>query len=133
MSMVEIKGLGREKDESYPRHEMDYQVDASPKLKLEIISSDEECEKIIDAIKRHAHPGGRGDGKVVVYEIRELHSIRTGKKVRRYLILEPVGLSAIKNKPVIPPMARPDAKPEKAPKPNISIGALLLLAVLATI
>ncbi|NTV51704.1 MAG: P-II family nitrogen regulator [Candidatus Firestonebacteria bacterium] len=80
MSMVEIKGLGREKDESYPHHEMDYQVDASPKLKLEIISSDEECEKIIDAIKQHAHTGRRGDGKVVVYEIRELHSIRTGEK-----------------------------------------------------
>ncbi len=79
MSMMEIKGLGMEKDESYPCHEMDYHVDASPKLKLEILSSDEECEKITDAIKKHAHTGRRGDGKVVVYDIQELHSIRTGE------------------------------------------------------
>jgi nitrogen regulatory protein PII len=79
LSIMEIKGLGREKDESYPHHEMDYRVDTVPKMKLEILCSDEEYGKITDTIKKHAHTGRRGDGKVVVYNIQELHSIRTGE------------------------------------------------------
>ncbi len=79
MSVTEIKGAGKDKDESYPYYSMDYIVDLTPKVKLEIICSDSDVEKIISVIKESAHTGRGGDGKIFVSNIEEAISNRTGK------------------------------------------------------
>ena len=81
MSVSEIKGFGKEKDEAYPHHSRDYAVEFTPKIKLEIICHDEEVEKIIDAIKKNAHTGRKGDGKIIVCDsIEKIVSIRTSEE-----------------------------------------------------
>ncbi len=68
----------KRKDESYPHYSMDYIVDLTPKIKLEIICSDSDAKKVINVIKESAHTG-RGDGKIFISNIEEVISIRTGK------------------------------------------------------
>ncbi len=66
-----LKGSGKERDESYPHYSMDYIVDLTPKVKLEIICSDSDAKKVIDAIKESAHTGRGGDGKIIISNIEE--------------------------------------------------------------
>lgn len=80
MSIMEIKGFGREKDESYPHHAVDHVVDFTPKTKLEIVCPDNECERIVETIRKSAHTGRRGDGKIFIFDIQEAISILTGEK-----------------------------------------------------
>lgn len=80
MSVSEIKGFGREKDESYPHHAGDNVVEFTPKVRIEIICNDEEVDSIIETIQKNAHTGRRGDGKIIVLDVREAISILTGEK-----------------------------------------------------
>ena len=79
MSVTEIKGAGKDKDESYPYYSMDYIVDLTPKVKLEIICSDKDVKEIVSVIKESAHTGRGGDGKIIISNIEEAINIRTGK------------------------------------------------------
>lgn len=79
MSVIEAKGFGREKDESYPHHLVDYVVDFTPKTKIEIVCPDEDYEKIVETIQKSAHTGRKGDGKIFVFEVQETVSILTGE------------------------------------------------------
>jgi len=79
MSVCEIKGFGKEKDEAYPHHSKDYVYEFVPKVRIEIMCAEKDAKKIIDVIKKHAHTGRRGDGKIIVINVEKLISIRTGK------------------------------------------------------
>ena len=79
MSVCDIKGFGKEKDESYPHHSRDYVVEFTPKVKIEIICADERVEDIVEEIKNNAHTGRKGDGKIFVYDVEKAVSIRTGE------------------------------------------------------
>lgn len=79
MSACEIKGFGKEKDEAYPHHSRDYVVEFTPKVKIEIICPDKDVEDIVEAIKKNAHTGRKGDGKIFVTSVEQAISIRTGK------------------------------------------------------
>jgi len=80
MSVSELKGFGREKDESYPHHAGDAVVEFTPKVKIEIVCSDEDCDTIVNTIRETAHTGRRGDGKIFISGIEKAISIRTGDK-----------------------------------------------------
>lgn len=80
MSVSEIKGFGREKDEAYPQHSRDYVVEFTPKVRIEIICNDDEAENIIETIRKTAHTGRKGDGKIIVLDVKEAISILTGDK-----------------------------------------------------
>jgi nitrogen regulatory protein P-II 1 len=80
MSVIEAKGFGKERDESYSHHIADYVIDFTPKTKIEIVCPDHDCEKIVEAIQKSAHTGRRGDGKIFVYDVQEAISILSGGK-----------------------------------------------------
>ena len=80
MSISELKGCGREKDESYPHHASESVVEFTPKVKIEVVCPDEDCKAIMNAIQKAAHTGRRGDGKIFVSTIDEAVSIRTGDR-----------------------------------------------------
>ncbi|OGS21005.1 MAG: transcriptional regulator [Elusimicrobia bacterium RIFOXYA2_FULL_40_6] len=81
MTVYEVKGFGKEKDASYPHHSSDYVVEFTPKVKIEIICSDQNTDSIVEAIKKTAHTGRQGDGKIVVYDsIEKVVSIRTSEE-----------------------------------------------------
>lgn len=85
MSVNEIKGFGKEKDEAYPHHSKDYVTEFTPKVKLEIACHDDEVNKIIECISEHAHTGRKGDGKIFVATLDHVVSIRTGETDKRAL------------------------------------------------
>jgi len=80
MSVSELKGFGREKDESYPHHVGDAVVEFTPKVKIEIVCQDEDSERLVNVIQRTAHTGRRGDGKIFVSSVGQAISIRTGDR-----------------------------------------------------
>src|SRR3989338_4122434 len=80
ISISELKGCGREKDESYPHHAREAVIEFTPKVKVEIVCPDEECEQIVKTIREVAHTGRRGDGKIFVSTINDAVSIRTGDR-----------------------------------------------------
>ncbi|MFQ6036104.1 MAG: P-II family nitrogen regulator [Sedimentisphaerales bacterium] len=80
MSVAEIKGCGKEKDESYPHHFRDYIYEFTPKVKIEIVCPDAHAEEIVEVIQKHTHTGRRGDGKIFIYNVEQAVSIRTGER-----------------------------------------------------
>lgn len=80
MSVCDVKGFGREKDESYPHHYQDYVVEFTPKVKIEIVCPDEDVDKIVECVCQNAHTGRIGDGKIFVTEVSRAKSIRTGEE-----------------------------------------------------
>ena len=80
MSISELKGFGREKDEAYPHHGREMVTEFTPKIKIEIVCPDEEYEAIVRTIRENAHTGRRGDGKIFVATVQEAISIRTGER-----------------------------------------------------
>lgn len=85
MSIFEAKGFGRQKDESYPHHAVDNVADFTPKIKIEIICSDADSERILETIRKAAHTGRRGDGKIVIYEALDAVNIRTGERGQKVI------------------------------------------------
>ena len=80
MTVTDVRGFGREKDESYPHHSADYAIDFTPKIRVEVLARDEEVDDLVEAITRGAHTGRAGDGKVFVVDVARAVSIRTGAK-----------------------------------------------------
>lgn len=80
MSVSELKGFGKEKDEGYPQHGREAVVEFTPKVKIEIVCPDEECKTIAETIREAAHTGRRGDGKIFITPVEEAISIRTGER-----------------------------------------------------
>lgn len=76
LTVSDVRGFGKEKDESYPHHASDYAVDFTPKVKLEMLCRDGDVDPLVEAVVRGAHTGRRGDGKVLVTEVGSVVSIR---------------------------------------------------------
>lgn len=80
MTVVEVKGFGRQKGHTEIYRGSEYTVDFLPKIKLEVVISDTLAEPAVDAIVRAAKTGKIGDGKVFVSAIEEAVRIRTEEK-----------------------------------------------------
>lgn len=76
LTVSDVRGFGREKDESYPHHASDYAVDFTPKVKLEILCGDGEVDRLVESLVHSAHTGRRGDGKVFITDVQSVVSIR---------------------------------------------------------
>jgi nitrogen regulatory protein P-II 1 len=80
MTVSEVKGFGRQKGIREVYRGMEYQVDFLPKVKIEIVASDDKVQLILDTIVGKARTGRIGDGKIFVYPVAEVIRIRTGEK-----------------------------------------------------
>src|SRR5882757_6552909 len=79
ITVTEAKGFGRQKGHTELYRGAEYVVDFLPKVKIEIVLSDEMVDKAVDAIRRAAQTGRIGDGKIFVLNIEEAIRIRTGE------------------------------------------------------
>ncbi len=77
--MTEVKGFGRQKGHKELYRGAEYVVEFLPKVKLEIVLSDEKAQAAVDAIVQAASTGRIGDGKIFVTPIEEAVRIRTGE------------------------------------------------------
>jgi len=80
MTVVEVKGFGRQKGHTEIYRGSEYTVDFLPKVKIEIVVEDARSETVVDAIVKAANTGKIGDGKVFVSEVLEAVRIRTGER-----------------------------------------------------
>lgn len=80
VSVTEIRGFGRQKGRTEVYKGAEYVVDFLPKVKLEVVISDALCDAAVEAIRKAAHTGKIGDGKIFVSNIESVLRIRTGEK-----------------------------------------------------
>ena len=79
ITVVEAKGFGRQKGHTELYRGAEYVVDFLPKVKVEVVVSDDQLEATIDAIRNAAQTGRIGDGKIFVSTIDDVIRIRTGE------------------------------------------------------
>ena len=80
MTVLEVKGFGRQKGHTEIYRGSEYTVDFLPKIKLEVVLSDPLAEQAVSAIVKAAKTGKIGDGKVFVSTVEEAVRIRTEEK-----------------------------------------------------
>jgi len=79
ITVSEVKGFGRQKGHTELYRGAEYVVDFIPKIKMEIIVSDEMASKVVEVIAESAKTGRIGDGKIFVTPVDEIIRIRTGE------------------------------------------------------
>jgi nitrogen regulatory protein P-II 1 len=79
MTVTEVKGFGRQKGLREVYRGMEYQVDFLPKVKMEVVTSDDKANLVVETIAKNARTGRIGDGKIFVYPVMEVIRIRTGE------------------------------------------------------
>lgn len=80
MTVSEVKGFGRQKGHTELYRGAEYMVDFLPKVKLEIVVSEEMAPQCIDTIVDTAQTGKIGDGKIFVTDVERVVRIRTGEE-----------------------------------------------------
>ena len=80
LTVSEVKRFGRQKGHTELYRGAEYIVDFLPKIKLEVIVSDELVDPVVEAITKVARTGKIGDGKILVVPIEQIVRIRTGER-----------------------------------------------------
>ena len=80
MTVVEVKGFGQQKGHTELYRGAEYQVDFVPKVKIEIVVSEDKVESAVDAVVEAARTGKIGDGKIFITSVEETIRIRTGER-----------------------------------------------------
>ncbi len=79
VTVTEVKGFGRQKGHTELYRGAEYAVDYLPKVKLELAIADEVLDRVIAAIEKSASTGKIGDGKLFVFNLKEVVRVRTGE------------------------------------------------------
>ena len=80
ITVSEVKGFGRQKGHTELYRGAEYVVDFLPKIKMEVVISDNQVEDVITTIMQAAQTGRIGDGKIFVIDLQEAVRIRTGDR-----------------------------------------------------
>ncbi len=80
ITVTEAKGFGRQKGHTELYRGAEYVVDFLPKVKLDVVVSDDMAERVVEAIAAAAQTGRIGDGKIFVSPIDTALRIRTGER-----------------------------------------------------
>ncbi|HUE16985.1 MAG TPA: P-II family nitrogen regulator [Planctomycetaceae bacterium] len=79
MTASEVRGFGRQRGHKETYRGAEYTVDFLPKVKIEVVVSDEQLQTAVDTIVNAARTGKIGDGKIFVSQLAEVIRIRTGE------------------------------------------------------
>lgn len=80
MTVSEVKGFGRQKGHTEIYRGSEYTVDFLPKIKIEVILTDNQVDMAVAAILKGAKTGKIGDGKIFIYAVEQAIRIRTEEK-----------------------------------------------------
>ncbi|HVI76441.1 MAG: P-II family nitrogen regulator [Anaeromyxobacteraceae bacterium] len=80
LTATEVKGFGRQKGHTELYRGAEYVVDFLPKVKVEVVVSDQLVGRVVEVIERAAKTGRIGDGKIFVVPVEEVIRIRTGER-----------------------------------------------------
>lgn len=79
MTVMEVRGFGRQGGKTETYRGAEYVVDFLPKIRIDVLCKQEDTDRVIDAISAAAHTGRIGDGKVWAVSVDRLRRIRTGE------------------------------------------------------
>ncbi len=79
LTVSEVKGFGRQKGQTEIYRGAEYAVNFLPKVKIEVVVSDDLLDGAIEAIQSTANTGKIGDGKIFVLDVAQAVRIRTGE------------------------------------------------------
>ncbi|GAP75271.1 MULTISPECIES: P-II family nitrogen regulator [Pseudoalteromonas] len=79
MTVVDVKGFGRQRGHTELYRGAEYQVDFIPKIKIEIATLSDNVDRVVELITQVASTGKIGDGKIFVYDLDQIVRIRTGE------------------------------------------------------
>lgn len=80
MTVIEVKGFGRQKGHTEIYRGSEYTVDFLPKIKVEIVVADDRVEAAVKAVSKAAKTGKIGDGKIFISPVEEAIRIRTDER-----------------------------------------------------
>ncbi|REF35203.1 P-II family nitrogen regulator [Thermasporomyces composti] len=80
MTISEASGYGRQKGHTEVYRGAEYEVDLVPKVRLEILTDDDDVEDVVEVVTKSAHTGKIGDGKVWVVPVETVVRVRTGER-----------------------------------------------------
>ncbi|WP_025870601.1 P-II family nitrogen regulator [Methylobacillus glycogenes] len=79
LTVTEVKGFGRQKGHTELYRGAEYVVDFLPKIKVELVVTDEMVDAAVEAVIKAARTGKIGDGKIFVSPVEQIIRIRTGE------------------------------------------------------
>jgi len=79
MTVLEVKGFGRQKGHKETYRGQEYTIEFVPKVKIEVAVTDAQAPRVVEVIARAAKTGSIGDGKIFVCDIESVMRIRTGE------------------------------------------------------
>jgi nitrogen regulatory protein P-II 1 len=79
ISVIEVKGFGRQRGHKELYRGSEYKVDFLPKIRVEVVAPDAEVERIVKAIIASARTGQIGDGKIFISNVEDAIRVRTGE------------------------------------------------------
>ena len=79
ITVLEAKGVGRQKGHTELYRGAEYVIDFLPKIKIEVVVSNTLAPEVIEFIRESAHTGKIGDGKIFITDIQDVVRIRTGE------------------------------------------------------
>ena len=79
LTVSEVKGFGRQKGQTEIYRGAEYSVSFLPKVKIEVVVTDDLAESVVEAIQKAANTGRIGDGKIFVMDVGQAVRIRTGE------------------------------------------------------
>ncbi|MHB1687724.1 MAG: P-II family nitrogen regulator [Ignavibacteriaceae bacterium] len=77
LTISEVRGYGRQKGHTETYRGSEYRIEFVPKIKIEIVIEDSKFDAAINAILRTAKTGQVGDGKIFIYDVKDVIRIRT--------------------------------------------------------
>ena len=80
ITVVEVKGFGRQKGHTELYRGAEYVIDFLPKVKVEVVVEDSLVDNVVEAIENAARTGRIGDGKIFVIPVEQAIRIRTGDR-----------------------------------------------------
>ncbi len=80
LTVTDVRGAGRQKGQVERYRGSEYSIDLLAKIKLEIAVLDDQCEEVIQAIRKAAYTGEIGDGKIFVLPLEDSIRVRTGER-----------------------------------------------------
>jgi nitrogen regulatory protein PII len=80
LTVTDVRGAGRQKGQVERYRGSEYNVDLLPKCKIEVAVTDEQCEEVVQSIRKTASSGEIGDGKIFVLPLLDALRIRTGER-----------------------------------------------------
>jgi nitrogen regulatory protein PII len=79
-TLQDVKGFGLQKGEKMVYRGSVYDADYIARLQIDILTTDDMVDSVVDAIISSGKTGDVGDGKIIVYDVQEVVRIRTGEK-----------------------------------------------------